>query len=495
MLKRAPNLQPAAVAAALTQAAPAPPVGPEAVLRLLLEQLRPLRGELSVFAPRLGRALDQSDWSLASKTLKDLVAIAAELSSRAPVRRDVMELAPPSCAGEWQAAAAMLLDRGMPSLLPAGDALALRARSAAGQVKSASGTQQSEGALREMASLVDDCAGHGALAQRKQALLMDLLRHLSANMAGLAEQESWAHGQAAAVQALLDGPLSVDMLQAAIANLQDVAARQCRIKQSRDQARDSVERMLQTFIASLDTVAASTGQYHARISAYSSELAAVRDVDQLRPILAAVQRETATLENHARTVSAQAGAARSELLDAQKRIRALEARLEEMSELAREDALTQSLNRRGMMEALGREMQRARRYHTPLCVSLLDIDNFKQLNDKLGHQAGDNALVHLVRVIRTTLRQMDVIARFGGEEFMLLLPNTTLPDAMQAVTRIQRELTKSIFMHEHQKVLVTFSAGAALVGSDEGQDQLIQRVDAALYQAKREGKNRVVAAG
>jgi diguanylate cyclase len=448
-----------------------------------------------VFAPRLGRALDQADWPLASKTLLDLVEIAAELSSRAPVRRDAIELPPPSSAGEWQAAAAMLLERGMLSLLAADDALSLRARTAAGQVKSASGPQQTEGALQQMASLVDDCAGHGELAQQKQGLLLDLLRHLSANMAGLAEQQSWAHGQAAAVQALLDSPLSVDMLQAAIANLQDVAVRQSMIKESRDQARDSVERMLQTFIASLDTVADSTSHYHARISAYSSELADVRDADQLRPILAAVQRETATLENHARTVSAQAGAARSELLDAQKRIQALEAKLEEMSELAREDALTHSLNRRGMMEALGREMQRARRYQTPLCVSLLDIDNFKQLNDKLGHQAGDNALVHLVRVIRTTLRQMDVIARFGGEEFMLLLPNTSLPDAVQAVTRIQRELTKSIFMHEHRKVLVTFSAGAALVGIDESQDQLIQRVDAALYQAKREGKNRVVAAG
>ena len=253
--------------------------------------------------------------------------------------------------------------------------------------------------------------------------------------------------------------------------------------------------MLQAFIASLDTVAASTGQYHARISGYSSELADVRGVDQLRPILVAVQRETATLENHARAVSAQASAARTGLLDAQKRIQALEARQEEMSELAREDALTQSLNRRGMREALGREMQRARRHGTPLCVSLLDIDNFKQLNDSLGHQAGDNALVHLVRVIRTALRQLDVIARFGGEEFMLLLPNTTLPDAVQAVTRIQRELTRSIFMHEHRKVLVTFSAGAALVGDDEGQDRLIKRVDAALYQAKRERKNRVVAAG
>ncbi|MBV0881254.1 diguanylate cyclase [Noviherbaspirillum sp. L7-7A] len=496
MLKRVLNIQPAAVTLApVSQADPAPVIGPETVLRLLFEQLRPLLGELSVFAPRLGRALDQADWPLASKTLRDLVEIAAELSSRAPVRRDAIELPPPSSAGEWQAAAAMLLERGMPSLLAADGALVQRARTAAGQVKSASGPQQTEGALQQMASLVDDCAGHGQLAQQKQGLLLDLLRHLSANMAGLAEQQSWAHGQAAAVQALLDNPLSVDMLQAAIANLQDVAARQSRIKESRDQARDSVERMLQSFIASLDTVADSTSQYHARISAYSSELAEVRDADQLRPILAAVQRETATLENHARTVSAQAGAARSELLDAQKRIQALEAKLEEMSELAREDALTQSLNRRGMMEALGREMQRARRYQTPLCVSLLDIDNFKKLNDKLGHQAGDNALVHLVRVIRTTLRQMDVIARFGGEEFMLLLPNTTLPDAVQAVTRIQRELTKSIFMYEHQKVLVTFSAGAALVGIDEGQDQLIQRVDAALYQAKREGKNRVVAAG
>lgn len=491
MLKRVLNIQPAAAAspdeAGVTTT-------PESMLRLLLEQLRPLRGEMSVFAPRLGRALDQADWALAGRTLLDLVQMAAELSGREPVRRERMELQPPAVADAWQAAAAGLLESGMPALLAAGDPLATRARSAAARVRSANGQQQTAGALEELASLIHDCADHGELSRQKQGLLLDLLRHLSANMAGLAEQQSWAHGQAATVQALLESPLSVDILQAAIANLQDVAARQSGIKESRDQARDSVERMLQTFIASLDAVAQSTGHYHDRISAYRSELAEVRDADRLRPILAAVQRETATLESHARTVSAQAGAARSELLAAQKRIQALEARLEEMSELAREDTLTQSLNRRGMMEALSREMQRARRYRTPLCVSLLDIDNFKQLNDRLGHQAGDNALVHLVRVIRTTLRQMDVIARFGGEEFMLLLPNTTLPDAMQAVTRIQRELTRSIFMHEHQKVLVTFSAGAALVGTDEGQDQLIRRVDAALYRAKHEGKNRVVAA-
>lgn len=158
---------------------------------------------------------------------------------------------------------------------------------------------------------------------------------------------------------------------------------------------------------------------------------------------------------------------RLELQHAQGRIQTLEAKLEQMSELAREDPLTKSLNRRGMIETLGREMHRAGRHRLPLCMALLDIDNFKQLNDKLGHHAGDNALIQLVAVIKATLRQLDVIARFGGEEFLLLMPNTDLDDAVQTVTRIQRELTRSIFMHEHLRVLVTFSAGAALAEDKE----------------------------
>jgi diguanylate cyclase len=315
-----------------------------------------------------------------------------------------------------------------------------------------------------------------------------------ANVSVLSEQESWVHGQVASVETLLAGRLSIDLLKAAIANLKDVAERQAQIKESRDSTRESVERMLQAFIVNLDTVAGATGQYHARIGDYSRQLASVDTAEQLQPILAGVQQETAAVEAHARAAREQVGAARAELQEAQGRIQALEAKLEQMSELAREDQLTSSLNRRGMLEALGREMNRSRRYAIPLCVALLDIDNFKQLNDSLGHQAGDQALVHLVAVIKSTLRQMDVIARFGGEEFLLLLPNATLEHAMQAVTRIQRELTRSIFMHEHQRVLVTFSAGAALVSDSESQDKLIQRVDAALYRAKREGKNRVVAA-
>jgi diguanylate cyclase len=89
---------------------------------------------------------------------------------------------------------------------------------------------------------------------------------------------------------------------------------------------------------------------------------------------------------------------------------------------------------------------------------------------------------------------MDVIGRFGGEEFMVILPDTPLEDAIQTVTRLQRELTKRIFMYNNEKLLITFSAGVALRQAGEDQTSLIKRADEALYKAKRAGKNRVVAA-
>ena len=479
-------------------ASPAPLHTADTVLQAVSEQLRHAKGELSVFGPRLSRALDQEDWLLATRTLLDLVNTAAELSTRlAPVRREAAEPAPAAAAdtgdAAWKEAAARLLEEGIPALLPPNDPLAHQARQTARAILHIA-PEQKRNALERINAFAASCAGQGATISARQDLLLDVLRQLLANVAVLSEQASWVHGQVASVETLLAGSLSVDLLKAAIANLKDVAERQAQVKESRDKSRDTVERMWQAFMVNLDTVASAASQYHARIGDYSDRLALVQSAEELHPILIEIRLETAAVKAQALAARDQVGAARSELQEAQGRIQALEAKLEQMSELAREDPLTKSLNRRGMMEALGREINRGERYKIPLCIALLDIDNFKQLNDKLGHQAGDHALVHLVAVIKATLRQMDVIARFGGEEFLLLLPNTSLEDAMHAVTRIQRELTRSIFMHEHQRVLVTFSAGAALVAPGESQDKLIQRVDAALYRAKREGKNRVVAA-
>jgi diguanylate cyclase len=166
-----------------------------------------------------------------------------------------------------------------------------------------------------------------------------------------------------------------------------------------------------------------------------------------------------------------------------------------MSEQVREDQLTKTLNRRGLDEAWATEAARAERQQSPLCLAVLDLDNFKHLNDRLGHQAGDRALVHLTEVVRQALRPSDIIARYGGEEFVVLLPHTPADEAVSVMVRLQRELTRQFFMHDNERVLITFSAGVAERRVDEPRDSLLKRADTALYEAKRAGKNRVLPAG
>ncbi|HEX7635064.1 MAG TPA: GGDEF domain-containing protein [Noviherbaspirillum sp.] len=183
---------------------------------------------------------------------------------------------------------------------------------------------------------------------------------------------------------------------------------------------------------------------------------------------------------------------RQKVRAAENRIRELETQLAHMRELAHEDQLTGSLNRRGLDDVLERELARAERRQSPLCVAMLDLDNFKKLNDMHGHCAGDAALVHLVQVVKAVLRKMDVIARFGGEEFIIVLPDTPLAGGMQTLMRVQAELRACAFLHDHTHVPLTFSAGVALYKAGEEQEALIERADRALYKAKQDGKNRVV---
>ena len=156
--------------------------------------------------------------------------------------------------------------------------------------------------------------------------------------------------------------------------------------------------------------------------------------------------------------------------------------------------LTSVLNRRGLEEAFAVEDARAARAGSPLSVALLDIDNFKQLNDQLGHAAGDEALKHLAGILRDTVRPSDVVARFGGEEFVLLLPDTGIDEAVAVMTRVQRTLTRKFFLHQNERVLITFSAGVALRAAGESRDGVVGRADGAMYKAKKTGKNRVCVA-
>ncbi|RJG00045.1 diguanylate cyclase [Noviherbaspirillum saxi] len=325
-------------------------------------------------------------------------------------------------------------------------------------------------------------------------LLLRLFQLLLENIGELLEDDSWLSGQLANVQDLLSGPLSRSALLDATRSLKEVIYKQGVLKHSLKEAKVTVKNMMITFIDRLGEVATSTGDFHKKMGNYSQKISQAKDIIELNHILEDVMRDTRLAQTEVLRSQEDIIAAKQEVQEAEARIEQLESQLEQMSELVREDQLTGSLNRRGLDDAYEREVARSTRRKTPLCVALLDLDDFKRLNDTYGHTAGDGALIHLVRVIKETLRTMDVIARFGGEEFLIVLPDTPLEEAVQTVTRLQRELTKRIFMHDNQKLLITFSAGVALRNDDEEQTDLIKRADEALYEAKRAGKNRVVAA-
>ena len=183
---------------------------------------------------------------------------------------------------------------------------------------------------------------------------------------------------------------------------------------------------------------------------------------------------------------------RDQVAAANQSVAVLQRELAETSELVRIDPLTGALNRKGLDEALEREMARMQRMGTRLCIAVLDIDNFKQINDSHGHLVGDEVLRHIATVLRETLRGNDSVVRFGGEEFVLLLPGINVEEAQSVVSRLQRELTRRFYLANAQKLLLTFSAGVTCFEADEQPSAVIDRADKAMYAAKHAGKNRVM---
>jgi diguanylate cyclase (GGDEF)-like protein len=168
---------------------------------------------------------------------------------------------------------------------------------------------------------------------------------------------------------------------------------------------------------------------------------------------------------------------------------------DELHVMATVDALTGVLNRRRFLEIAEEELERARRYGRPLSMIALDLDHFKDVNDNLGHAAGDDVLAALARILQDQMRRQDVVGRIGGEEFAVILPETTGDDALDLAERIRACLGAVKLAAGGVPLTVTASLGVAEVRrSDQSAEDALQRADAALYQAKRRGRDRVEAA-
>ena len=324
--------------------------------------------------------------------------------------------------------------------------------------------------------------------------LLRLLGLLVNNIAELVEDDQWVRGQLAVIRAVINEPLSTDRINEAERRFKDVVYKQSILKHSLSEAKSSLKNLIGLFVKRLSEMTQSTAEYNEKVDGYAGRLEQANDMQSLKVIVDELMSDTRAMQIDIIRSRDEMVDARRQTEEAELKVRKLEAELEQVSEQVSQDQLTGTLNRRGLDDAMQREMARAERRKSGLCVAVLDLDNFKRLNDTYGHQAGDEALVHLTKVVKKTLRPTDIVARYGGEEFIIVFTDTELGAAVEVMRRLQRELTKRFFLHNHERLLITFSAGVAKLAPGETQESVFVRADKAMYQAKVQGKNRVVAA-
>lgn len=324
--------------------------------------------------------------------------------------------------------------------------------------------------------------------------LQRLLALLCDNMRTLTPEEAWLAGQLEPIRALLSGTIRSAALDEAEARLAQVITQQAVARRSLQETKAALKEMLGTLVERIGTMSNSTGKFCDQVGDYQKKLENATDFGTLSQVIRGLLTDTQTVRDEMTRSRTELAVAKQKVETYESRVLQLEKELTQVSALVQKDPLTFALNRRGLEEAFRMETARALRYDAPLGFVMLDLDDFKKLNDSLGHVAGDRALVHFSTLMQATVRPTDFMARLGGEEFALLLPATDVDESATVAERLQRELRKRGFQFEGHDWSVTFSAGAAQWRKDEPLDELVQRADRALYEAKNSGKNRIVKA-
>ena len=227
----------------------------------------------------------------------------------------------------------------------------------------------------------------------------------------------------------------------------------------------------------------------------------VKEASELVQLKFNIQQRLLTIRehfaNHRQVEEQQQQELEKALADSNARLHTLEQesqqlrqRLTQEHQQAIHDTLTGVFNRLAYEERMEQEFARWKRYHQPLVLLIFDIDHFKRVNDTYGHKAGDKALKLIARTLQNNLRESDFLARFGGEEFVVLMPQTELNAAIGAANKLREAVEANQFHYQQKRVLITISCGATQFKDDDTIDSAFQRADQALYKAKQNGRNR-----
>ncbi|KGM39451.1 hypothetical protein JY96_03920 [Aquabacterium sp. NJ1] len=320
--------------------------------------------------------------------------------------------------------------------------------------------------------------------------LTGLCTALTDSLAELSEDDSWVQGQCLAMRHQLADGLNSRGVRHIQQLLAETREKQIALKQEREAARQALKQLIHQMLHEIAELGSTTDRFHTNLGRYADTIGEADSLESLAGVVREMVAESRTVQAVVSQTQTRLNDEHARASELTERVRQLEDEIRKLSDEVSTDPLTQIANRRGMMRAFETEQAKMQRDGTTLAIGLLDVDNFKKLNDTLGHQTGDEALKFLARRVGELLRPVDVVARYGGEEFVVLLPATGLDEAQQVLTRLQRTLSAEFFEHEDKKVFITFSAGVTLYRAGEAIEATLDRSDVALYEAKRTGKNR-----
>jgi diguanylate cyclase len=345
--------------------------------------------------------------------------------------------------------------------------------------------------------MVTHCEGTRRLLQHRHHLveqLGQLCHELTASLTELAEDDSWAKGQCDAMRVTLEDGITARGVKSVTELLRNTRGRQSQMRLERNRARDALKSLINRMLGELGELGSQTGRFHESVGRYADVIEQSESLETLTGVVREMVEESHTVQALVAMTRQRLNEEHTKASGLTQRVNELEGELQRLSGEVSTDQLTQVANRRGLLRDFEVARARADRQGASLAMGLLDIDNFKRLNDELGHNAGDEALKSLAALVKNSLRPSDTVARYGGEEFVVLLPDTSTADAQMILTRLQRTLSGGLFMHEQKNVMVTFSAGVTGYRKAERIEDSLERADQALFEAKRTGKNRTCAA-